>query len=197
MTLYLATHNRQHPHGIAINRASIVTLGSDGAHGHERHATHAYVVARLAGYCVRLDGDIPRATFRPWGGAYGVPQFGAMAPLLWRVPDDKQAMERMWALAYELPPYDPAEIGQAALTALKALVENIPLPFSARAHLPGGRDRLTAHDAVKRAMICSRLAAKVTGLSPPDLYPETLARMAKRLGWDGPHLPEAVEAGRA
>lgn len=188
--LYLATHHRQHPHGAAINRASIITLGPDGAHGYERHATHAYVVARVGGYCLRLDGDVPRATFGPWGADYGVPQFGVMAPLLWRVPVGEAAFKRMLQLAHERPAYDPGEIGQAALSAIRALVENMPLPFA----LPR---KTEVSDVVKRAMICSRLAARVLDVAPDDLYPETLARMAKRLGWSGPHLPEVVEGGQA
>ena len=197
-TIYLAVHHRQHPHGVAINRASIVTLGGPGVHGPERHATHAYVVLRTGDVCLRLDGDVPRASFGPWGASFGVPQAGNMAPLLWRAPVGADAVERMLSLAHDRPAYDPTEIGQAALTALRSLLENMPIPFAGNlGGIPGFRSRDQVHDAVRRAMICTRLASRVLGISPPDLYPETMARMVGRLGWSGPHLPGAVEAGRA
>jgi len=199
MTIYLAVHHRTHtPHGFAINRASITALGGPGIHGPDRHGTHAYVVARVGGYLLRLDGDVPRATFMPWGASYGVPQTGHGAPLLWRCHVGQAGMDRFMRLAYERPPYDPAEIGQATLTALVAFLDNLPMPFRGSVGVASGiKNRAQVHDAVRGAMICTRLASRVLDVEPPDLYPESLARMARALGWSGPHLPSAIEEGRA
>jgi len=178
--IYLAAHARKNTkHGQAISAASNAALGGAGSAHNGQHATHVYVVARVGDIFLRLDGDVPFAKFGPWHPRFGVYADGPLSALLWRVYDtDGACFEQMLTLADNPPPYDPLEIGQATLTALRELINNIPFPWG-RVALPRvPKLRSDVADACVRAMICTRLAGKVLGITPPTLYPESLCRVA-------------------
>lgn len=167
MRLFLASHHRRHPHGLAINAASRIAHPGPGVHRKDRHSTHVYVVARTqAGVCLRLDGDVPRATFGPWGRDFGVPVSGDDAPMLWEVDSTQRQRAAFLRLAHERPVYDPSEIAVAALAAWSALLPAVP---------PHQLARLPA-DAFPAAMICTRVASEVLGLPVDSMFPEALCR---------------------
>lgn len=172
MDLYLgALVNREEPHGRAIQQASRIVLGPrvDGA----PHATHVFVAVRdeRMPSWLRLDGDVPRATFEAWSGK------SEHATRMWRVPHGGTADQfgRFWRLAEELPRYDWKEIaGEATRVVVKIARELLPF-------IPElGRTR----DAVTRAMICTRLANKVLGDETETLFPEERVRNAEKEGWE-------------
>lgn len=177
--IYLAAHARRNTkHGSAIAAASNAAIGGTGSMHGGQHATHVYVVARVGDLFLRLDGDAPFARFGPWDLRFGVHADGPLSARLWRVPDtDGACFERMLKLADDPPPYDPMEIGQATLTALRELINNIPFPWGriALPRVPKVRSEIA--DACTRAMICTRLAGRVLGITPPTLYPESLCRV--------------------
>jgi len=167
MRMFLASHHRRHPHGLAINAASRLAHTGPGVHRKDRHSTHVYVVARTqAGVCLRLDGDVPRASFGPWGRDFGVPLTGDDAPILWEVDGTKRQREAFLRLAHERPAYDAAEIAAAMLHATRLMPAGLPAKV---ARMPA--------EAFPAAMICTRLASVVLGIPIDSMFPEALCRV--------------------
>lgn len=176
MKVYLASHYRDHPHGVAINQFSIRTHGAEGLFGHRRHATHVYVVAVDGSLGIRLDGDVPVSRTRSLGG---LRPSGVYAPRWFRMPDADapEALRRLQKRIDEPAVYDGGEIVQAALRAIFGR-----LPFLR----PGA-------DPVKRAMICTRLAAGVLGLKVDDLFPEACVKAALASGYVPVRVADVLE----
>lgn len=153
--IYLAAHRRTHLFGQVINAASVLRHGT----GQEPHATHVYVIVRMGTWCWRLDGDIPTSTLR---SARTIPTDPELRPRVWRFasPDPHAVITRFADLVDHAAPYDGGEVIAAALQALR-----LPAP----------------PDALKRAMICTRLAQVVLGVPQPEtLFPEALVRQCQR-----------------
>lgn len=171
MTLYLGSHiNRRDLHGRIIQQASQVCLGgSDGP-----HATHVFVclASPWMPALLRLDGDVPRATFTAWKGDTDHEH------ALWEVPMAACAQDRFFDLAIELPAYDGLEIAaEVVRTAGKVLADVAAAFHLPRFPVPDPRD------VIKSAMICTRLANEVLGVTTPTLFPQELVRHAQREGW--------------
>lgn len=144
-------------------------------------ATHAFVVVEAGGLAWRLDGQPSHALWEPCVvGAWSLPT------ATWEVRGDVDAGVRA-ARALRQVPYDWEEILRQAAVAARAL-----LPWHVRM-LPRG---WATHDAVRRAMICSRLAlhvlrttsllAQASGDGMRTLIPEDCAqawRLGERDGW--------------
>lgn len=171
MTLYLGSHiNRRDLHGRMIQQASQVVLG-----GHDGpHATHVFVCLHEGGKrMLRVDGDVPRATFEVWRGE------SDHEVTLWYVPDFDAGMQnRFWDTAEERPAYDGLEIAAEVVRTAGTVLGNVADAFGLR-----WLDPITPDDVLKGAMICTRLANEVLGVKTPTLFPQELVRHAAREGW--------------